>query len=88
MPATQVDHIQRINDGGDRFDENNLQGLCDHCHKVKTGREAHLKNCAKPQTRCEQGRLASSPKTTEDTAGKKFSKGRDNADSRKDGTFN
>jgi 5-methylcytosine-specific restriction endonuclease McrA len=42
-PATVVDHITPINTGGARFDFNNLQGLCAHCHNKKSGREAHKK---------------------------------------------
>lgn len=36
-----MDHITPINEGGDRYDFNNLQGLCDKCHNKKSGREAH-----------------------------------------------
>lgn len=39
--ARVVDHIVPINEGGERFDHNNLQGLCDNCHNQKSGREAH-----------------------------------------------
>ena len=38
-PASQVDHIQRINDGGAWFDDDNLQSLCHECHSRKTARE-------------------------------------------------
>lgn len=42
VAASQVtDHIQRINDGGDPYDENNLQALCKRCHNIKSGKEAH-----------------------------------------------
>lgn len=40
-PATVVDHIKPINEGGDRFNFDNLQGLCAKCHNKKSGREAH-----------------------------------------------
>lgn len=40
IPATIVDHIVEIEDGGEVWDVSNLQGLCDECHKVKTGLEA------------------------------------------------
>ena len=43
VPARVVDHIKPINEGGARFDFNNLQGLCDKCHNKKSGREAHRK---------------------------------------------
>jgi len=35
-PATEVDHIKPINDGGDRLDHMNLQALCKSCHSRKT----------------------------------------------------
>jgi 5-methylcytosine-specific restriction endonuclease McrA len=36
-----IDHIQRIEDGGDKTDENNLQTLCKYHHDSKSGKEAH-----------------------------------------------
>lgn len=39
VPATVVDHVVEIEDGGEVWDPDNLQGLCDECHKVKTGEE-------------------------------------------------
>lgn len=36
-----VDHIQRIEDGGAKLDENNLQTLCKWHHDSKSGKEAH-----------------------------------------------
>lgn len=36
-----TDHIIPIDEGGDRFDESNLQTLCWACHQVKTARETH-----------------------------------------------
>ena len=38
-PAVEVDHIQRIADGGDWFDPANLQSLCHSCHSRKTKRD-------------------------------------------------
>ena len=38
-PAKVVDHIVRINDGGDPFDYSNLQPMCSSCHNKKSGRE-------------------------------------------------
>jgi 5-methylcytosine-specific restriction protein A len=35
-PATEVDHIIAIVDGGSRLDLNNLQSLCKPCHSRKT----------------------------------------------------
>ena len=39
VAATVVDHIVPIKDGGERFEANNLQGLCVSCHNAKTARE-------------------------------------------------
>ena len=36
-----TDHIVRIEDGGEPYDENNLQSLCTHHHNQKSGKEAH-----------------------------------------------
>lgn len=36
VPAAHVDHIIRIEKGGDWFDPSNLQSLCPACHSVKT----------------------------------------------------
>jgi 5-methylcytosine-specific restriction protein A len=38
-----TDHIKRVKDGGAKYDFENLQRLCNHCHAVKSGKEAHLK---------------------------------------------
>ncbi len=35
----QVDHIKAIVNGGDMWDENNLQTLCINCHKRKTKKD-------------------------------------------------
>jgi 5-methylcytosine-specific restriction endonuclease McrA len=35
----EVDHINRIADGGHPFDEENLQTLCKYCHREKTSEE-------------------------------------------------
>jgi 5-methylcytosine-specific restriction enzyme A len=40
-PARVVDHIKPINRGGQPWDRNNLQSLCDHHHAQKSGRERH-----------------------------------------------
>ena len=37
--AVMVDHINPIAEGGEMWDENNLQSLCAHCHKIKTNKE-------------------------------------------------
>lgn len=39
QPAVMVDHIVELKDGGAETDLENLQSLCDPCHKLKTGRE-------------------------------------------------
>ena len=41
-PSTQADHIVPRSRGGDESLENG-QGLCAHCHHVKTGRESRGK---------------------------------------------
>lgn len=38
-PATLVDHIVPIKDGGARLDSANLQSLCDACHSRKSASE-------------------------------------------------
>ena len=35
-PATLVDHIKEIKDGGDPYSLSNLQSLCFRCHSIKT----------------------------------------------------
>jgi 5-methylcytosine-specific restriction protein A len=39
VPAVVVDHITPINQGGDKFNYDNLQPLCSSCHNKKSGRE-------------------------------------------------
>ena len=39
-PATVVDHIKEISDGGPVWDHDNWQGLCRACHNAKTASEA------------------------------------------------
>ena len=36
MPTLEVDHIVAICNGGDAWDESNLQVLCIDCHRKKT----------------------------------------------------
>ena len=43
-PATVVDHVRPIKDGGARFDPANLQPLCAPCHNRKTARETARAN--------------------------------------------
>ena len=38
-PATVVDHIIPMANGGDPWREDNLQALCNRCHAIKTNRE-------------------------------------------------
>lgn len=35
-PATDVDHVVELADGGSFHDQANLRSLCDGCHKAKT----------------------------------------------------
>lgn len=37
--ATSVDHIKALKDGGDPWDDSNLQSLCARCHNRKTVQE-------------------------------------------------
>lgn len=39
VPATVTDHILAIRDGGDPWDEENLQSQCDTCHQEKRAAE-------------------------------------------------
>lgn len=41
VAADVVDHITPINEGGARFDFENLQSLCHRHHNKKSGKEAH-----------------------------------------------
>lgn len=43
----QVDHKIAITNGGDYWDESNLQTLCRKCHGIKTGRDLKTKNFKK-----------------------------------------
>ena len=40
-PATHVDHIVPLAQGGEMWDRSNLQSLCAKCHYIKTGHEKH-----------------------------------------------
>jgi 5-methylcytosine-specific restriction protein A len=42
-PADCVDHIVPIQQGGSRYDTNNMQALCNRCHASKSAREGHGK---------------------------------------------
>jgi len=39
--AEVTDHIQPIEQGGKRYDWDNLQSLCKRCNASKTGKQAH-----------------------------------------------
>lgn len=43
-PAHTVDHVKEIEDGGAVYDIDNLQSLCEPCHKIKTGEEKRRRN--------------------------------------------
>jgi 5-methylcytosine-specific restriction protein A len=36
VEASMVDHIVPLTAGGEKYDDDNLQSLCDRCHGVKT----------------------------------------------------
>jgi len=40
IPATVVDHIQPISQGGEKLDESNLRAMCARCHNSKSARES------------------------------------------------
>jgi 5-methylcytosine-specific restriction protein A len=42
--ATVLDHILRVNAGGEFWDSNNWQGLCSPCHNRKSAKERHQEN--------------------------------------------
>ena len=42
-PATVVDHIKQIREGGEMYSYSNLQGLCRTHHAKKSGREGRTK---------------------------------------------
>ena len=42
-PATEVDHIREIRDGGDAMSESNLRALCHRCHMTKTAAARRLR---------------------------------------------
>ena len=39
VPATVVDHIKPIRLGGEKLNDDNLQGLCETCHNSKSSKE-------------------------------------------------
>ena len=39
--ATEIDHIQPLAKGGEKYSEGNLQALCKSCHSKKTHAEQH-----------------------------------------------
>ncbi len=47
-PATQVDHIRRVEDGGAPWDPANLQPVCGDCHKRKTAMEHRIAAAGRP----------------------------------------
>ena len=47
-PAKVVDHIERIAEGGDRYDQANLQSMCDSCHNKKRSEESRADNYKTP----------------------------------------
>ena len=38
----QVDHVRRLQDGGDAYKQSNLQSLCEDCHRRKSAEENEL----------------------------------------------
>ena len=48
--ATDVDHIQAIEDGGQPYRLDNTQSLCHACHATKTNREVRTRGRPWPRT--------------------------------------
>ena len=46
-PATEIDHIQEIWEGGKEFEKSNLQSLCHACHVAKTNEGSLRRRLAK-----------------------------------------
>ena len=46
-PMTTVDHVKELKDGGEPWDPDNLESLCDQCHKKKTGEEVKKRRKSK-----------------------------------------
>lgn len=44
MPTAYTDHIKPINEGGAKWDYENLQPLCVKCNAAKTGKQAWKKS--------------------------------------------
>ena len=42
--AVMVDHKISIAEGGDMWHPDNLQSLCNHCHRIKTNKEIAIRN--------------------------------------------
>ncbi len=55
MPTEEVDHMVRIEDGGARFDERNLLGLCKNHHSIKSSLERHHGNLITEMIEIEDG---------------------------------
>ncbi len=50
----QVDHIKSITDGGDMWDQNNMQSLCVQCHEAKTLADHKRRASIERQRRAEE----------------------------------
>lgn len=46
QPATMVDHIIPIKQGGELLDQKNLQSMCDSCHARKRAQESRQRRVA------------------------------------------
>ena len=44
VPFHTIDHIKPILDGGEPYDIDNLQTLCNQCHRIKSAKERHRRN--------------------------------------------
>lgn len=51
IPATMVDHITPIKQGGSRTEMSNLQSMTDSCHAKKSAREKNEKYRKRPHSK-------------------------------------
>ncbi|MEW8052719.1 MAG: HNH endonuclease signature motif containing protein [Candidatus Thiodiazotropha sp.] len=59
VPATEVDHIVRMSEGGAALDPDNLQSLCKPCHSRKTRHE--MTGTQKPLPGCDENGMPLDP---------------------------
>jgi 5-methylcytosine-specific restriction protein A len=50
IEANEVDHRIPLEQGGEPFDESNLQSLCKRCHVIKSAEEARQRHALSTTT--------------------------------------